>query len=71
MDIFLYLPLKNACSRGLVEASGFEDMGCIDPIVLTASHYMFFQVDTELVLVHRYLLEKKHQRLEIWLLGLQ
>lgn len=44
LDLFvnalLYFPLKNSCSRGLVEVGDLEDMCCIDPVVGTTTHYM-------------------------------
>lgn len=39
MLLFLHLSLENSCPRRLVEASSFQDMCRIDPIVATTAHY--------------------------------
>lgn len=52
MNILLHIALENACSGGLVETGGLQDVGGIDPIVLSTAHNMLFEVWTELVLVH-------------------
>ena len=47
MYTLLYLSLQDPGSLWLVVIGNFEDVCCIDPIVLTASHYMAAS-DTEL-----------------------
>lgn len=55
VKIFLDITFENARSSGFVEASSLQDVGCVDPIVMPPSHYMFLQIRTELELVHGYL----------------
>jgi hypothetical protein len=49
--VLLDIALEDTCTGGLVEAGGFEDVGGVDPIVLSPAHDMFFQVGSELVFV--------------------
>ena len=48
MDILLYFALEDSCASRLIEASSLQDMGGIDPIVLSPSHNMFLEVGAEL-----------------------
>ena len=52
MDILLYFALEDPCASRLIEASSLQDMGGIDPIVLSPSHNMFLEVGTKLELIH-------------------
>lgn len=59
VDILLDVALEDAGPGWLVEASGFQDVGGVDPVVLSAAHNMFFQVGSELVFVDGNLEESK------------
>lgn len=53
MLLFLHISLKDASAGGFVKPSSFQDVGGIDPVVMTPSHNMLFQVDTKLEFVDR------------------
>jgi len=53
VDILLHLALEDACTGGLVEAGGLEDVCGIDPVVLATAHHMLFAVEAKLELVDR------------------
>ena len=48
MDILLDLALEDSGAGRLVKPGGLQDMGGIDPIVLSPSHNMFLEVGAEL-----------------------
>lgn len=48
MNIFLHLALEDSSARWLVEPSGLEDMGRIDPVIVSPSHYMLLKVRAKL-----------------------
>lgn len=52
MDILLDIAFQDAGTGRLVKAGGLEDVGGIDPVVLSTAHDMFFEVRSELVLVN-------------------
>lgn len=39
--------------RYLVEASGFEDMGGVDPVVMSSSHHTLLQVRSKKKFIYR------------------
>lgn len=51
--VFLYLSLEDSSSGRFVEAGGLENVGSVDPVIVTASHDMLFEVEAELKLVDR------------------
>lgn len=51
VDVFLHVPLEDACPGRLVEAGGLQNVRRIDPIILSAAHHMFLKVRTKLVFV--------------------
>lgn len=53
MDIFLNLAFENTGAGRLIEASAFQDMCGIDPIVRFPAHNMFFQLWAKLVFINR------------------
>lgn len=59
VDVFLHFALQDSGARGLVESGGFEDMCRIDPVVVSPSHYMLFEICSELEFPYRNLPEKR------------
>lgn len=55
VHVLLHVSLEDACAGGLVEASGLENVGGIDPVIVPPPHNMLFQIVPELELVHGYL----------------
>lgn len=55
MNVLLHISFKDSGSGWLIEASGLQDMCCIDPVIVSPAHNMFLQIRTELKLVYRYL----------------
>jgi len=53
VGIFLYFALEDPCTSRLVEASGLQNVCCVDVVILAAAHHMFFIVDPELELPDR------------------
>ena len=51
MDILLDISLEDSGSGRLVETSSLQDVCCVDPIVMSATHNMLFQVTTKLELI--------------------
>jgi hypothetical protein len=52
VDIFLNFAFEDTCAGRLVEASAFEDMSGIDPIVCSPAHYMFLELWAKLKFVY-------------------
>lgn len=40
--VLLYVSLQNSGSSRFVETSGFQNMGRIDPVIVSPAHDMFF-----------------------------
>jgi hypothetical protein len=57
VNVFLHISLENSGSSWLVEPSSLQDMCCIDPVIVSPSHHMFFEVTTKLEFVYRNLKE--------------
>lgn len=51
VDVFLDIALQNPGARRFVKTGCFENVGGIDPVVLSTAHNMFFQVRAKLVLI--------------------
>lgn len=55
VELFLNITFQNSRSGRLVKASGLEDMGCVDPVVMSPPHHMLFQICAKLEFINRYL----------------
>lgn len=52
VNILLHISFQNSRTGWLVEAGGFQYMGCVDPVIVPSSHNMFLQVGTELEFIN-------------------
>ena len=57
VNVFLHISFENSGSSWLVEPSSLQNMCRIDPVIMSPSHHMFFEVTTKLEFVYRYLKE--------------
>lgn len=59
MDVLLHISFQDSGSRRLVKAGSFQDVSCIDPIIVPSSHNMFFEVASELEFVNGDLIRRR------------
>ena len=62
MGSLLHLALEDSRSCWLVEARGFQDVGCVDPVIMAPAHDMFFEIMAKLVFPDRHLKLSKRQQ---------
>ena len=61
MGGLLYLALEDSRPCWLVEARGFQDVGCVDPVIVAPAHDMFFGIMAKLILPDRHLKVSRRQ----------
>lgn len=49
VNVLLHLAFQDSCPGRLVEAGGFQDVSCVDPVVVAPAHDMFLEIMAELV----------------------
>jgi hypothetical protein len=48
VGVLLHFALKDSGACGLVEAGCFQDVCCVDVVIMATAHHMLLPVDTEL-----------------------